>query len=115
MLYDEPPVPGPETEPVEYGVPMGLGETITDLYNLIRVRQEERPAGSYTVELLDQQDKALKKVGEEAAEVIIAAKGGDAGELRWEAADLIYHLLVVLVSNGVTLDEIADELQRRRK
>jgi phosphoribosyl-ATP pyrophosphohydrolase/phosphoribosyl-AMP cyclohydrolase len=59
-------------------------------------------------------DKILKKVGEECAEVIIAAKNNAPDEIRYEAADLLYHLLVLLEDRKVDLQEIADELDSRR-
>jgi phosphoribosyl-ATP pyrophosphohydrolase len=58
-------------------------------------------------------DKILKKVGEESAETIIAAKNGDAPALVAEVSDLLYHLLVLLVERGVKLEEIEAELSRR--
>ncbi|MGI6331543.1 MAG: bifunctional phosphoribosyl-AMP cyclohydrolase/phosphoribosyl-ATP diphosphatase HisIE [Zhaonellaceae bacterium] len=93
-----------------------LGSILTDLYSLIDERQQERPEGSYTTYLFDKGlDKILKKVGEEAAEVIIAAKNRSADELTYEASDLLYHLLVLLVEQKVSLSEIAGELAGRRK
>ena len=59
-------------------------------------------------------NKILKKVGEEAAETIIAAKDEDRGALAAETADLVYHLVVLLVERGLTLDTLAGELARRR-
>ena len=94
----------------------GLGELLDQLYDLIASRERERPEGSYTTYLFDQGiDKILKKVGEESAETIIAAKNDDREPLAAEVSDLIYHLLVLLVARGVSLDEIRDELARRRK
>ncbi len=93
-----------------------LGELLDQLYDLIASRERERPEGSYTTYLFDQGiDKILKKVGEESAETIIAAKNEDREPLAAEVSDLIYHLLVLLVARGVSLDEIRDELARRRK
>jgi len=91
-----------------------LGETLTRLYELIESRQRERPEGSYTTYLFDQGiDKILKKVGEEATETIVAAKNDDREAFTNEASDLLYHLLVLLVERGVTLQEIGDELVKR--
>lgn len=93
-----------------------LGRLLTQLYDLIETRERERPDGSYTTYLFEQGiDKILKKVGEESAETIIAAKNDDANPLVSEVSDLIYHLLVLLVARGVSLDQIREELQRRRK
>ncbi|HEV7860634.1 MAG TPA: bifunctional phosphoribosyl-AMP cyclohydrolase/phosphoribosyl-ATP diphosphatase HisIE [Pyrinomonadaceae bacterium] len=94
--------------------PIDLGATLERLYALILNRREERPEGSYTTYLFDEGlDKILKKVGEEAAETIIAAKNEDAGLLVNEASDLIYHLVVLLVERGVTLADVRAELERR--
>jgi len=86
-----------------------------ELEQLIAAREVERPEGSYTTYLFEKGvDKILKKVGEEAAEVIIAAKNRSAEELRYEASDLIFHLLVLLREQKLPLDEVLTELQRRR-
>ena len=91
-----------------------LGETLRRLYELITTRKRERPEGSYTTYLFDQGlDKILKKVGEESTETIVAAKNGDRASLVNESSDLLYHLLVLLVERGVTLEEIGDELVSR--
>lgn len=93
-----------------------LGGLLVQLYELIENRQRERPEGSYTTYLFDKGiDKILKKVGEESAETIIAAKNDDTKPLVAEVSDLIYHLLVLLVERGVSLDQIRDELAQRRK
>ena len=86
-----------------------------ELYNLIVDRREKMPEGSYTTYLFDKGlDKILKKVGEENAEVIIAAKNRSQSEVTYEVADLLYHLLVLLVEQGVSLDQIFNELKSRR-
>ena len=93
-----------------------LGPMLNGLYELIQDRERERPAGSYTTYLFEEGlDKILKKLGEESAETIIAAKNDDDARLTAEAADLVYHLLVLLVARGVSLTDIAEELGRRRK
>ena len=93
-----------------------LGVLLTQLYELIEQRERDRPDGSYTTYLFEQGiDKILKKVGEESAETIIAAKNEESTPLVAEVSDLIYHLLVLLVARGVTLDQIRAELARRRK
>jgi phosphoribosyl-ATP pyrophosphohydrolase/phosphoribosyl-AMP cyclohydrolase len=85
------------------------------LYNLIQERERTRPEGSYTTYLFDKGlDKILKKVGEEAAETIIAAKNEDSKLLVAEVSDLVYHLLVLLVARGVSLEEVGAELAQRR-
>ena len=92
-----------------------LGLLLNGLYELIESRERERPEGSYTTYLFNSGlDKILKKVGEESAETIIAAKNEDRARLTAEVADLVYHLLVLLVSRGVSLDEVSAELASRR-
>lgn len=92
------------------------GGLLHELYDVIKSRKEERPEGSYTAYLFDKGlDKILKKFGEEAAETIIAAKNDDKQQLIAETADLLYHLLVLLVEREVNLDNVRDELAQRRK
>ncbi len=97
------------------GEPSGsLGETLGRLARVIGQRNTDRPAGSYTAELLGSgTDRILKKLAEEAGEVIIAAKNHERKEIAWEVADLFYHTLVLLESEGVEIEDIALELQRR--
>ncbi|MCA1615746.1 MAG: bifunctional phosphoribosyl-AMP cyclohydrolase/phosphoribosyl-ATP diphosphatase HisIE [Acidobacteria bacterium] len=91
-----------------------LGETLAELYAVIESRRRERPEGSYTTYLFGQGlDKILKKVGEEAAETIIAAKNDDARAFVGEVSDLLYHLLVLLAERGVHPQEVEAELSRR--
>jgi phosphoribosyl-ATP pyrophosphohydrolase/phosphoribosyl-AMP cyclohydrolase len=93
-----------------------LGGLLARLFTLIQSRERDRPEGSYTTYLFDKGlDKILKKVGEESAETIIAAKNEDPEPLVSEVSDLIYHVLVLLVARGVSLDQIRDELALRRK
>jgi phosphoribosyl-ATP pyrophosphohydrolase/phosphoribosyl-AMP cyclohydrolase len=93
-----------------------LGGLLTRLYELIESRERERPDGSYTTYLFAEGiDKILKKVGEESAETIIAAKNDETQPFVSEVSDLIYHLLVLLVARGVSLDQIRAELAQRRK
>ena len=92
-----------------------LGQLLDSLYELIESRERERPEGSYTTYLFNSGlDKILKKVGEESAETIIAAKNDDDTRLTAEVSDLVYHLLVLLVARGVSLDQIREELASRR-
>jgi phosphoribosyl-AMP cyclohydrolase / phosphoribosyl-ATP pyrophosphohydrolase len=87
---------------------------VVELADLIAQRAAERPAGAYTTKLLDGGvDRIGKKIGEEAAEVIIAAKNAAPDELTWESADLLYHLLVLLQQQGLPLEAIWGELRRR--
>lgn len=93
-----------------------LGAVLGDLYALVESRNRERPEGSYTTYLFDQGlDKILKKVGEESSETIIAAKNQDREVLAREVSDLLYHLIVLMVQRGLTLEQIRDELVSRRK
>lgn len=93
-----------------------IGSVLDQLYLLIESRERERPPNSYTTYLFDEGlDKILKKLGEESAETIIAAKNEDQGRVVSEVADLMYHLLVLLVARGVSLEEISHELGQRRK
>lgn len=92
-----------------------LGAVLNELYDLIESRRSDRPEGSYTTYLFEQGlDKILKKLGEEASETIIAAKNDDQTPLVSESADLLYHLIVLLVVRGVSLDLVKDELISRR-
>lgn len=89
---------------------------LAELEALIAERYKERPEGAYTTYLFEKGiDKILKKVGEETAESIIAAKNGDNDELRYEVSDLIYHLLVLLRERNLPLDDIMLELERRHE
>jgi phosphoribosyl-ATP pyrophosphohydrolase/phosphoribosyl-AMP cyclohydrolase len=86
-----------------------------ELIDVIRERQLTMPENSYTSYLFSKGlDKILKKIGEESAEVIIAAKNREKTEVVYEAADLIYHLLVLLVEQGVELSDVFAELRSRR-
>ena len=92
-----------------------LGHVLDGLYQLIESRERERPSGSYTTYLFNEGiDKILKKVGEESAETIIAAKNEERERLTSEVSDLLYHLVVLLVARGVSLEQIAKELEQRR-
>jgi len=93
-----------------------LGAVLNNLYALIEARKRDKPKGSYTTYLFEQGlDKILKKVGEESSETIIAAKNENPEVLAREASDLLYHLMVLMVERGLTLNEISDELVSRRK
>ncbi|OAT81469.1 bifunctional phosphoribosyl-AMP cyclohydrolase/phosphoribosyl-ATP pyrophosphatase [Bacillus sp. MKU004] len=84
------------------------------LEKLIADREKQRPKGAYTTYLFEEGvDKILKKVGEEASEVIIAAKNRDAEELKWEVADLFYHVLVLLREQELPLEEVLGVLVER--
>ena len=102
--------------PVAPPVATPLGDVLSELAALLEERKRELPEGSYTTQLLSgPQDKLLKKIAEESGEVIIAARDRDRGQLTYEAADLLYHLLVVLTREGVTAGDLAAELAGRRR
>ncbi|MFN5058643.1 MAG: bifunctional phosphoribosyl-AMP cyclohydrolase/phosphoribosyl-ATP diphosphatase HisIE [Chloroflexota bacterium] len=86
------------------------------LNDMVVDRKAEMPEGSYTTKLFTGGvDRIGKKIGEEAAEMIIAAKNNSTDELTWETADFLYHALVLLANQGVSLDAIMRELERRHK
>jgi phosphoribosyl-AMP cyclohydrolase / phosphoribosyl-ATP pyrophosphohydrolase len=89
------------------------GITLAALFAVLRDRFEKRPRGSYTVKLLGNEDKPLKKLIEEAAEVALAVKNRDHENLTWELADVLYHLAVIMVAHGVAPAEVNAELARR--
>ena len=87
---------------------------LTQLADMIARRQAEQTPDSYTVKLLNSGvDRVAKKVGEEATEVVIGAMKGDPNELRYELADLVYHMWVLLQQQGVTPEMVWAELQGR--
>ena len=91
-----------------------MNDTLEKLYHVVQDRQVHPQEGSYTCYLLDKGlDKILKKVGEECAETIIAAKNGVEGETVGEISDLIYHLTVMMVHQGIPLEAVMEELDRR--
>ncbi|WP_248922979.1 phosphoribosyl-ATP diphosphatase [Olsenella intestinalis] len=95
---------------------MEIGPTLEGLARVIHERATERPEGSYTVRLLAEcaGDKLLSKLAEESSEIIMACKDEDHDHIRYEMGDLLYHLLVVCEKYGVTLGELAGELDARR-
>ena len=88
--------------------------SVDQLYKMICGRKTEKTEGSYTTYLFEKgEDKILKKVGEEATEVIVAAKNNDNEELVYEISDLFYHVLVLMVEKGISAEQIRSELARR--
>ena len=88
--------------------------SVDQLYKMICGRKTEKTEGSYTTYLFEKgEDKILKKVGEEATEVIVAAKNNDNEELVYEISDLFYHVLVLMVEKGISAEQIRNELARR--
>ena len=93
-----------------------MTDFIDTLFATIQDRKVNPKPGSYTNSLFeDGEDKIVQKVGEEAVEVIIAAKGQGNQRIIEESADLMYHFLVMLVEKGLTWDEVCEELERRHK
>jgi phosphoribosyl-ATP pyrophosphohydrolase/phosphoribosyl-AMP cyclohydrolase len=93
-----------------------IGDVLDELFAVIESRRDASAEESYTAKLLQgPADKLLKKIGEEATEVVIAAGAHDRDQLRYEAADLVYHLLVTLAREGLTPADLAAELAKRRK
>ncbi len=98
-----------------YGSNEKYSAILKELYDVILDRKLNPKEDSYTCYLFEKgQDKILKKVGEEASEVIIASKNNNNDEIRYEVGDLVYHLLVLLVHHGISLSEIGKELEGRR-
>jgi phosphoribosyl-ATP pyrophosphohydrolase/phosphoribosyl-AMP cyclohydrolase len=91
------------------------GGVLQGLYEVIEDRRQHPKEGSYTNLLFEKgQDKILKKVGEEAAETIIASKNNSRGEVVYEMADLWYHCLVLLAWHGINIEDLLTELGKRR-
>ncbi len=97
-----------------YMNPANAGFTMDGLMKLIEGRKSEKKEGSYTTYLFEKGiDKILKKVGEESTEVIIAAKADDKKETIYEISDLTYHIMVLMIEMGITLEDIYQELASR--
>lgn len=95
-----------------------IGETLEGLAAVIHERAASAsPEESYTARLLtpEKGDKLLSKLAEESSEIIMACKDEDHDHIRYEMGDLLYHMLVVAEKYGITLDELAGELDARRK
>ena len=89
---------------------------LAELYQTVEQRKAEEQEGSYTCYLFEKGlDKILKKCGEECSEVIIAAKNGDNQETVLEISDLLYHLTVLMVNEGISLADVEAELEKRSK
>ncbi len=93
-----------------------MSDTLNKIFAIIADRKANPKPGSYTNSLFDAgEDEIVKKIGEEAVEVILAVKGQGDERVISEVADLTYHCLVLLASRGLTPDAIAAELERRHK
>lgn len=91
-----------------------MSDTLKKLYQVVESRKEQPQEGSYTCYLFEKGlDKILKKVGEECAETIIAAKNGVQADTVGEISDLIYHLTVMMVQQGIPLEAVMEELEHR--
>jgi len=91
-------------------------DPIRELYDVVCERKKNSEEGSYTCYLFDEGlDKILKKCGEECAETIIASKNNDSAETINELSDLIYHLTVLMVNQGISIDEVYGELEKRAR
>jgi len=102
-------------EEVLYGDVSGTMAIVNELQRVIEERKRNPKEGSYTNKLLADEDKRLKKLVEEAAETILAAKGKDVQAMSWEVADLIYHLMVVLEASELPMENVYRKLAERRK
>ncbi len=91
-----------------------MNNVLETLYNVVLDRKANPQEGSYTCYLFDKGlDKILKKIGEECSETIIAAKNNDKSETVYEISDLIYHLMVMMVNEGIELNDVMAELDSR--
>jgi phosphoribosyl-ATP pyrophosphohydrolase/phosphoribosyl-AMP cyclohydrolase len=102
-------------EEVVYGDTSGTMAIVNELQRVIHDRKANPKEGSYTNKLLTDEDKRLKKLVEEAAETVLAAKGKDMQAMTWEVADLIYHLMVVLEAAELPMEGVYRKLAERRK
>lgn len=114
---DVSPAPARAGDAAERGAAASaIGASLDGLFAVLEQRKRDLPEGSYTTKLLSgPHDSLLKKIAEEAGEVIMAAKDADPEHLRYEIGDLVYHLLVVMTREGLTLDDLATELDGRKK
>ncbi|HUW51439.1 MAG TPA: phosphoribosyl-ATP diphosphatase [Sulfuricella sp.] len=91
-----------------------MSDTLSRLADMLEARKQADPASSYVARLYARGlDTILKKIGEEATEMVVAAKNGDRQQIVYETADLWFHCMVMLASQGVRPEEVLDELVRR--
>jgi phosphoribosyl-ATP pyrophosphohydrolase/phosphoribosyl-AMP cyclohydrolase len=95
--------------------PLGPNDIVSELWKVFDERKKGQCESSYTCRLLNNRNLLLKKVAEESSEVLLAAKDKNRQAVVYEAADLMYHLLVLLYDEGIPLDEVYKELEGRRK
>jgi phosphoribosyl-ATP pyrophosphohydrolase/phosphoribosyl-AMP cyclohydrolase len=98
-----------------YKEPIPSENIVTELWRVFEERRIGQNPSSYTYRLLSNRNLLLKKIAEESSEVIIAAKDKQTKEIVYEAGDLLYHLMVLLYDEGITMDDIYRELEGRRK
>ncbi|MFB6184392.1 MAG: phosphoribosyl-ATP diphosphatase [Haloarculaceae archaeon] len=94
-----------------------MTDVLRELFEIIEERKETLPEDSYTASLFTHEkgeDAVLEKLGEESAELLLAAKNDDRDEIAHESADIVYHLLVLLSSKDMDLDDLLAELESRR-
>ena len=92
-------------------------DVLDELFDVIKDRKENLPEGSYTTSLFTHEkgeNEVLEKLGEETAELILAAKDDDEDEIAYESADIVYHLLVLLAMKDMDLEDLRAELAKRR-
>lgn len=110
-----PHAPAPSAGQAETNAPSGL-DFLLDLEALLQDRRKNRPQDSYTGRMFEKgPDRIIQKVGEEAVETVIASKNADQQAFRYEASDLLFHLIMLLVEKQVPLQQLVSELERRRK
>ena len=95
--------------------PIRQNDLVAQLWKVFEERKATESESSYTVKLLKNRNLLLKKIAEESSEVIIAAKDKSRKEIVYESGDLLYHLMVLLFDEGITMDDIYRELEGRRK
>jgi phosphoribosyl-ATP pyrophosphohydrolase/phosphoribosyl-AMP cyclohydrolase len=98
-----------------YKEPIPAEDIVTELWRVFEERRSGQNPSSYTFRLLSNRNLLLKKIAEESSEVIIAAKDKQKKEIVYEAGDLLYHMMVLLYDEGITMDDIYKELEGRRK
>jgi phosphoribosyl-ATP pyrophosphohydrolase/phosphoribosyl-AMP cyclohydrolase len=96
-------------------LPIPSEDIITKLWRVFADRKSGQNEASYTFKLLRNRNLLLKKIAEESSEVILAAKDKEKGQIIYETADLLYHLMVLLYDEGISMDDIYKELEGRRK
>ena len=98
-----------------YKEPIPSEDIMTELWRVFEERRSGQNPSSYTFKLLSNRNLLLKKIAEESSEVIIAAKDKQRKEIVYETGDLLYHLMVLLYDEGITMDDLYKELEGRRK